>query len=150
MKPPASIVRGISLVVLFLLLTVTISACGGDEEEAPPESTGPGSAAGDTALPAPGEQAVLRCSEACTSRGHCGRAVNEDVYVLLDRDGPVAAAGQHDMAVLAETMVTVREIRPETLVSPSGEEQLQNFFRVLVSGREEEGWVASWCIAGLQ
>lgn len=101
-------------------------------------------------MPAPGEQARLRCSQACASHGHCGNTANAELYVLLDRDGPVAAAGRHDMAVPAETIVTVRELRPQILVSPAGEEQLQNFFRVLVSGRNEEAWVAAWCIAGAQ
>lgn len=150
MKASASRLRWGTFVAFFLLLTLTLSACGGGGEEQLPQSTGLAPAAGEGALPAPGEQALLRCGDSCASHGHCGNTLNQEPYVLLDRDGPVAAAGRQDMAVPAETIVTVREIRPQILVSPSGEEQLHNFFRVLVSGRNEEGWVASWCIVRTQ
>ena len=145
MRVAPSLLRWGTLVVLVLLLTLAVSACGGGEE-AQPEAAEPGQTTGDTALPAPGEQARLRCGESCASHGNCGNTLNQGLYVLLDRDRPVAAAGQHDMAVPAETVVTVREIRPQTVVSPSGEERAQNFFRVLVPERNEEAWVANWCL----
>ena len=150
MRSPVASLRPGVLAMLFLLLTLAVSACGGGDEEALPEPAGPDPAAGDIALPAPGEQARLRCSQTCASHGHCGNSANAELYVLLDRDGPVATAGRHDMAVPDGTIVSVRELRPEILVSPSGEEQLHNFFRVLVSDRNEEAWVAAWCIAGAQ
>lgn len=145
MKSPASLLRWGALAAFFLLLTFTITACGGGDETEP-APVGQAPVTGDTALPAPGEQATLRCSEACASHGHCGNTLNQGLYVLLDRNGPVAAAGLQDMAVPAETIVTVREVRPETVVLVSGEERIQNFFRVLVPERNEEGWVADWCI----
>ena len=158
MKSSASRVRWGTFVAFLLLLTLILSACGGGGEEQLPESTGLAPAAGEGALPAPGEQALLRCGESCASHGHCGNTLNHAAvmvgHAIADRHAdlraPVAAAGRQDMAVPAETIVTVREIRPQILVSPSGEEQLHNFFRVLVSGRNEEGWVASWCIVRAQ
>lgn len=140
MRPRVSLGRWGLLPALCLLLAL-VACGGGSEEQVPSESAGT-----DLGPPAPGEQALLRCSEACSNHGHCGATLNQGLHVLLDRDGPVAAAGQHDMAVPAETLVTVRDVQPRTLVFLSGEERQHNFFRVLVPERSEEAWVADWCL----
>jgi hypothetical protein len=134
------------LLVLFLLLILT--ACGGGDEEQ--QTTEPLPGTGDAALPLPGEQARLRCSASCSSHGYCGPTLNQGPYVLLDRDGPVAAAGQHDMALPAETLVTVEEVQPRTLVRVSGEELQHNFLRVWVPERNETAWISNWCIVPAQ
>ena len=134
--------------ILFaLFLALALTACGGGDEEQLPDQP---VTTGDTILPAAGEQARLRCSAACASHGHCGETLNQGVHVLLDRSGPVAAAGQQDMAVPAETLVTVREVQPRTVQFVSGQQQQRNFFRVFVPDRNEEAWVVDWCVVSAQ
>lgn len=130
-----------------LVLVLVLAACGGGDEEQLPDQP---VASEDAILPAPGEQARLRCSDACASHGHCGQTLNQGVHVLLNRGRPVAAAGQQDMAVPAETLVTVSEVQPRTVQFVSGEQQQRNFFRVFVPDRNEEAWVVDWCLVGAQ
>jgi hypothetical protein len=123
-----------ALVLLWLLL----AACRGGNEAATTTMTDlPDATQADANV-------RLVCDLSCAERGQCGSGASGQV-VLLKREAP--AVTDHNLAVPAETVVSVMETRGEQVVeNASGQQFTVTFFKVFIPDRAIDGWVPQWCV----
>jgi hypothetical protein len=85
----------------------------------------------------------LVCSEECSDRGQCGITDTGEVFVLLATHEP--ALIDHDLALAANTKITITQEETLTVLQVTDEEQfVVPFYKVLAPDRRE-AWVAGWC-----
>lgn len=125
-------------VPLFLLLSfgiLTMNGCSilGRGDNAP-TSGNEGAMAGE---------ALLICSQECADRGQCGSS-EAGQMVLLSNAGP--ATEGHNVAVPANSGVSIERQEARTVVQVSSEEQFQMPFYLVNIPDRGQAWVAGWCI----
>lgn len=120
----------------LLLVTIAVAAC---RDQTP-------------TLPAVGEQAILTCSETCTSRGQCGTINGNQAVVLANAAGP--AVKFQDQFFSDGTLVTLVEANDRELIAARDGAPLSDvatpfphtFFRAQ-DAAGMSAWVSSWCVA---
>lgn len=127
--------RAIPLVVLMSFGILTMSACSilGRDDSAP-ISGSEGALAGE---------AFLICSQECADRGQCGSSEAGQMVLLTDA-GP--ATEGHNMAMPANSGVSIERQEARTVVQVSTEEQFQMPFYLVNIPDRGQAWVAGWCI----
>ncbi len=127
--------RAVPLVALMSFGVLTLSACSilgrGDSG---PTSGNEGALAGE---------ALLVCSQECSDRGQCGSS-EAGQMVLLSNVGP--ATEGHNLAVPANSGVSIERQEARTVVQISTEEQFQMPFYLVNVPDRGQAWVAGWCI----
>lgn len=128
--------RLVALLILFALLGGCVFGGGGNGE------------------PRLGHTRVLRdsgtlvCSQACASRGQCGRTAEQTEVVLLHSIWP--ATRDHDMAIPANTPVVITNVVTQTMTAVNDTTQVfpLYYYNVSVLDGSRAGWAAGWCVQG--
>ena len=124
------------LAVVLLLLT----ACLGRRENAPMR--------GDTARLT--GVAMLVCDQACANQAQCGESVDRGQVVLLNWLAPATYSDGQTLAVRVDTNVQIQQIQSMPAVHrATGAAPDVLFYQVFLEERQQNAWVAGWCIQGM-
>jgi hypothetical protein len=136
--------RNILFVGSCILLATLLSACAiigiNDEEESASSSTitNLGNAIRLE------NSVTLVCSPECSSRGFCGATSSGEQVILMNTRNP--STKTYDWFMLAQTLVTITDSRPETAVYVlNSATEVVNYYQVR-NEAFEQAWVAGWCV----
>ena len=123
---------------LFLLLLVTLSACGGS-----------GNGGENTAA----RRGKLACAGECALYGQCGQNQADNTVILGNTGQPETR--NHNMTLPQDTAVIILGEQPELLYFPPSElgperEEMHNFYQIQTEDGAATGWVAAWCVAATE
>ena len=130
--------QGYRLFLTWLILAVLIlSACSTNNAEL---------ISGDEIELLPETPAVVNCSAACSERGQCGTAVENNNIVVLGGSGPMVA--DHNRLFPNGTAVTILASSLQTIESlADGSQSSLHFYQIQPQDGQPAGWVAGWCLA---